>query len=721
MRLSRLSMPSSPEPRATERDHLSNEQRHKGRLRPGRRQLAWAASILGLLTVATAFAPTEATATLRSGGRRVGPVVPALKSLLSSAWAARAILASPPGIGDTTVVYGPQTFASANGAPAIFVEQLGVSVQQGTQYTLRVENGADGSPRVSAGAVMVGGTVVISAADLASGPQVMTRELSLTGADTLVAIVGGSPGAALRVTVLATADPLISLIGPTTYTKQGGLPQTFTQQVTVPSTVRAPFYLFVQNGNPDGSSRVVFGAVTLSRAGQPVPVGAVVLLPIVGTAVEPVQLTPDDTYTLQVTLLALAGSQVSVRVAGTDATPPTLTIDAPTPNLITRDTLLTVSGTVADAGPVQVTANGVAAAVSGGSYSAVVPLLADGPTVINVVATDAAGNSVDSTRTVTRDTQAPTLDVTSPTDQLVMAVDSVAVTGTVHDANAVTLNVNGAPVTPDSSGNFSAEISLVDGVNFLTVTATDAAENVSSVTRRVTYDHTPPTLTVVGPTDQLYTNHDSVTVTGKAFDASGVTVTVNGVPAVVGTDSTYTVVVPLTTDGPTVISIVATDAAGNTVTTTRTVTRDTQPPAVTVTAPADGLTTADASVTVSGTVTDASAVTVTINGTSATVTNGSISGSVPLTSGTNVITVIGTDAAGNTTTVTRTVTQSQGQTGPSFTETLGIDTSVHAPPLDPTVVVPLVSGTDPLIDPFVTVAEVPLMVTVTAEASVICA
>ena len=72
--------------------------------------------------------------------------------------------------------------------------------------------------RAYRGAVMVV-TVVDSAADLASGPQVMTRSMSLTGADrTLVAghrrrITGRGPA---RDGPGRQQDPLISLIGPTT-------------------------------------------------------------------------------------------------------------------------------------------------------------------------------------------------------------------------------------------------------------------------------------------------------------------------------------------------------------------------------------------------------------------------------------------------------------------------------------------------------------------------
>ena len=95
---------------------------------------------------------------------------------------------------------------------------------------------------------------------------------------------------------------------------------------------------------------------------------------------------------------------------------------------------------------------------------------------------------------------------------------------------------------------------------------------------------------------------------------------------------------------------------------------DTIPPTLSVTAPADDSVTNNSSCTVSGTTNDttSSPVTVTVklnNGAAEEVEvaeNGSFTKQLTLAAGANTITVVATDAAGKSTTVTRTVTLDTG-------------------------------------------------------------
>ena len=94
---------------------------------------------------------------------------------------------------------------------------------------------------------------------------------------------------------------------------------------------------------------------------------------------------------------------------------------------------------------------------------------------------------------------------------------------------------------------------------------------------------------------------------------------------------------------------------------------DTVPPTLSITAPADKLITNKTGITVKGTTNDktSSPVTVTVklnSGAATAVTvesDGSFSKDLTLVVGTNTITVVARDAAGKTTTVTRTVTVDQ--------------------------------------------------------------
>lgn len=121
---------------------------------------------------------------------------------------------------------------------------------------------------------------------------------------------------------------------------------------------------------------------------------------------------------------------------------------------------------------------------------------------------------------------------------------------------------------------------------------------------------------------------------------------------------TYTPTTALT-DGSHTIKVDASDNDGNAATQkTATFKVDTVPPTLSVTSPVNGLETNAAKVTVTGTTNDAtsSPVTLKVNGTAVTVAaNGSFSTEFALAEGSNTITIVATDGAGKSTTVTRTV------------------------------------------------------------------
>lgn len=89
----------------------------------------------------------------------------------------------------------------------------------------------------------------------------------------------------------------------------------------------------------------------------------------------------------------------------------------------------------------------------------------------------------------------------------------------------------------------------------------------------------------------------------------------------------------------------------------------TAPPLLSVTSPTEGLITNDSSVTVSGTTYVSNSYSgkvyirsLKVNGTDVTVSDGSFSKDVTLSQGSNAITIVSTDNAGNTSTITRNVT-----------------------------------------------------------------
>jgi large repetitive protein len=162
--------------------------------------------------------------------------------------------------------------------------------------------------------------------------------------------------------------------------------------------------------------------------------------------------------------------------------------------------------------------------------------------------------------------------------------------------------------------------------------------------------------------NDLTTNDTTPTITGTSDEIGGtVTVTIDGTDytATVDEDGTWSVTItPALEEGEFDVHRSITDAAGNTTTETGTLTIDTQAPTLAV----NDLTTNDTTPTITGTSDEiGGTVTVTINGQSYTATvqpNGTWSVDITpaLTAGTFTLTASITDAAGNTTTDSGTLT-----------------------------------------------------------------
>ena len=463
--------------------------------------------------------------------------------------------------GDTQVVYGPTAFSTPNGNSTNHVERFAVVLQQGRRYTLTMSNTG-----LTGGSVVLNGSTVATGSDL-SAPST-SKSVEALGEDTIQVTVQGSAGASTTISLVADPDPTFNVYGPETFTRTSGTPTTDTRTFSISSTAAAPYFLHIVNGNNDGTQRISSGTITLN--GVTIVSGSD-LSQQVASLVTQVSLSSQNT--LAVTLAAKPNGFLSIRITATDTTPPAITINSPAPGLITRDTTVAVMGSVQDETPTTVTVNGQLASMNGTSFTATAHLTTEGTNTIQIVATDAAGHSTDSTRMVIRDTQQPVLTVNAPPNNAVTKQTSITVSGTVTDQTAVTVNANGVPLPVDGSGSFTGSVPLNEGANIITVTATDAAGNQSIVVRSVMRDTQAPVLAVTAPTDGAVVNADHVTVTGTVTDATTVTVTANGTPLPVASGA-FSGDVPLS-PGPNTISVVATDAATNSSTVTVSVTRQT--------------------------------------------------------------------------------------------------------------------------------------------------
>ena len=152
--------------------------------------------------------------------------------------------------------------------------------------------------------------------------------------------------------------------------------------------------------------------------------------------------------------------------------------------------------------------------------------LSDGSHTVKINVSDNDGNiATQVTRTFTVDTVPPVLNVSSPSDNLLTNVAALTVSGTTNDATSSPVaiimklnNVDQGAVTVQANGSFSKAITLAEGANTIVVTATDAANKVSTTTLNVTLDTSVPQISLItispNPADAGATMIVTVTVTG---------------------------------------------------------------------------------------------------------------------------------------------------------------------------------------------------------------
>jgi hypothetical protein len=271
-------------------------------------------------------------------------------------------------------------------------------------------------------------------------------------------------------------------------------------------------------------------------------------------------------------------------------------------------------------------------------------------------ARDRAGNVNSMTVGVLRDSTAPALAISRPAAGARLDRTMVEVAGTTEPGAVV--SVNGAPVE-NRNGEFTAVVTLGQGPSTITVVSRDALFNTATRTVGVFVDTVAPALNISGPANGTLTNQTSVVVSGET--EPGAVVLVAGTPATVNAQGKFSAVVALGSEGFNVITVSARDALNNTATASVTVRRDTVV-GYNLSAPADGLRVRAKNVTFSGKAEPGA--TVVIGGVTVPLgADGSFSLSVPLKYGANPVTLRVNDTAGNTETVTLTVTRVKPSAG----------------------------------------------------------
>jgi hypothetical protein len=198
------------------------------------------------------------------------------------------------------------------------------------------------------------------------------------------------------------------------------------------------------------------------------------------------------------------------------------------------------------------------------------PLTAlEGTHTLSYYATDRLGSrSETGTLTIAVDSTPPMIAVVAPQDGATVNGPTIAVRGTVDVGSSV--SVNGQAVAVDATGAFNQIITIQGTAATIVIDAIDVAGNNAVRTLQVSVDKTPPTLTVSQPVNFQKLQRLPIIVMGKT--EMGGTVTVQGAAATVQADGSFEYSIISAADGPLTITVVASDAAGNTSTRTAAVT-----------------------------------------------------------------------------------------------------------------------------------------------------
>ena len=191
----------------------------------------------------------------------------------------------------------------------------------------------------------------------------------------------------------------------------------------------------------------------------------------------------------------------------------------------------------------------------------------EGTYVLRLVVSDGQAQSAPLALTVTADGTAPLLRVDTPAAGALTNVSSLTVSGSVSEPATVTLN--GAPLALAADLSFRDSLTLAEGANPLTFTATDPAGNTTQVLRTVTLDTIPPAAPDAARIHRGNPRTGRIPVAGDAGAAEpgallALTNTRSGATAAARVRADGGFAVQIDGYSPDPLTLAATDPAGNT-------------------------------------------------------------------------------------------------------------------------------------------------------------
>lgn len=351
----------------------------------------------------------------------------------------------------------------------------------------------------------------------------------------------------------------------------------------------------------------------------------------------------------------LAGNSINQDLTLTlDTVLPIIAIDAPQDDLLTNVSTQIITGTISETATL--TINGVTVNVATDNSFSYNIELAEGSHSFLFIATDLAGNSSTQNLTLILDTTAPIISVNSVQNGLITRTPIQSITGTLNEA--ATLSINGVPVTITGGYSFNFAISLAQGSNVVELESTDIIGNKSTKTLILTLDTIAPTMTISSHQDGFVTQQAGQILAGDIGEAA--LLTINGSAVTVAEDNSFNQSIVLN-EGDNVFAFKVTDAAGNETVTLLTLTLDTLAPAITVTTPENNQTVEQPQQIITGNVSETASLL--INGEAVTLAqDNSFQYDLVLVEGLNSYSLVATDALGNESSQTLTLTLDSGGT-----------------------------------------------------------
>jgi hypothetical protein len=340
---------------------------------------------------------------------------------------------------------------------------------------------------------------------------------------------------------------------------------TFTVDTASPTvTINSPASATMRNNAPLLSYTVSDGAVIVRVDGAVVP-------KVSGNTLGPLA---DGSHTVRVEASDAAGNTGFAQATFTvDTVLPSVSINTvTTPTNVSNQT---ITGTREENAAVSVVVNtsasvGAVSYPSTATWSCTVSNLSTGSNTVTVTATDAAGNSASAAASISLDSTAPTVSITSPGSA--PTNDNTPLLSYSTSDGSVVVKVDSVVVSKVSGDSLNT---LTDGSHIVRVESTDAAGNIGSAQVSFIIDTVAPAISIKPVTTP--TRNSSQTISGTRESGATVTVTVNTAatagPISYGSDTTWSCTISSLVRGSNVITARGVDAAGNAATATTTITK----------------------------------------------------------------------------------------------------------------------------------------------------